>query len=81
MTDDRAVAPGGVGWVASVTIDAADPMALAKFWSELLGLAVRPRDGRFVTLQHPPTGAPPAINLRALATRCPAVPCSVLSPQ
>jgi predicted enzyme related to lactoylglutathione lyase len=52
------IAPGGVGWVASVTIDAVDPEALARFWSGLLGLAVRPRGGTFVALQRPPAGAP-----------------------
>jgi predicted enzyme related to lactoylglutathione lyase len=58
MSDESALAPGGVGWVASVTFDATDPVALAKFWSELLGLAVRPRRGRFVALRRPPCGAP-----------------------
>jgi predicted enzyme related to lactoylglutathione lyase len=52
------MAPAGVGWVASVTIDADDPEALAQFWSALLGLTVRPRQGRFVALQRPPSGAP-----------------------
>lgn len=41
-----------------MTIDAIDPEALARFWAELLGLAVRPREGRFVALRRPPTGAP-----------------------
>ena len=50
--------PGGVGWVSSVTIDALDPEALARFWSALLGLPVRPRTSRFVALQRPPSGAP-----------------------
>jgi predicted enzyme related to lactoylglutathione lyase len=58
MTDDRRVAAGGVGWVASVTIDAVEPVALARFWSDLLGLAVRPRESRFVALRRPPAGAP-----------------------
>jgi catechol 2,3-dioxygenase-like lactoylglutathione lyase family enzyme len=58
MSGDLPIAPGGVGWVASVTIDAIDPEALARFWAELLGLAVRPREGRFVALRRPPTGAP-----------------------
>ena len=58
MTGDQSIAPGGVGWVASVTIDAADPEALARFWAGLLGLAVRPRESRFVALQRPPAGAP-----------------------
>ncbi len=58
MTGDPSIASGGVGWVASVTIDAADPEALATFWAGLLGLAVRPREGRFVALQRPPAGAP-----------------------
>ena len=44
--------------MASVTIDAADPEGLARFWSALLGLPVRPREGRFVALQRPPAGAP-----------------------
>jgi predicted enzyme related to lactoylglutathione lyase len=58
MTDDARTAPGGVGWVASITIDARDPEALAGFWSRLLGLAVRPRESRFVALERPPAGAP-----------------------
>ena len=58
MTDERAIAPGGVGWVASVTIDAAEPEGLARFWADLLGLRVRPREGTFVALQRPPAGAP-----------------------
>jgi catechol 2,3-dioxygenase-like lactoylglutathione lyase family enzyme len=58
MANDRRISPGGVGWVASVTIDAVDPEALARFWAELLGLAVRPRHGRFVALRRPPAGAP-----------------------
>jgi catechol 2,3-dioxygenase-like lactoylglutathione lyase family enzyme len=58
MTGARPIAPGGVGWVASVTFDALDPEALARFWAALLGLTVRPREGRFVALQRPPAGAP-----------------------
>jgi predicted enzyme related to lactoylglutathione lyase len=58
MTDDRSMAPGGIGWISSVTIDAVDPETLAHFWSRLLGLAVRPRQSRFVALQRPPAGAP-----------------------
>jgi predicted enzyme related to lactoylglutathione lyase len=58
MTDERAIAPGGIGWVASVTIDAAEPEVLARFWADLLGLSVRPREGTFVALQRPPAGAP-----------------------
>jgi predicted enzyme related to lactoylglutathione lyase len=58
MAGEQPIAPGGVGWVASVTIDATDPEALARFWAELLGLAVRPREGRFVALQRPPADAP-----------------------
>jgi pimeloyl-ACP methyl ester carboxylesterase/predicted enzyme related to lactoylglutathione lyase len=53
-----AIAPGGIGWVASVTIDAVDPVRLARFWAALLGLVVRPREGTFVALQRPPLGAP-----------------------
>lgn len=52
------MAPGGIGWVSSVTIDALDPEMLARFCSRLLGLAVRPRQGRFVAFQRPPAGAP-----------------------
>ena len=44
--------------MSSVTIDAADPEALARFWSALLGLTVRPQQGRFVALEGPPAGAP-----------------------
>ena len=58
MAGEQPIASAGVGWVASVTIDAADPEGLARFWAELLGLAVRPREGRFVALQRPPAGAP-----------------------
>jgi predicted enzyme related to lactoylglutathione lyase len=58
MSSEQTIAPGGVGWVASVTIDATDPEALARFWADLLGLVVRPREGRFVALQRPPAGAP-----------------------
>jgi predicted enzyme related to lactoylglutathione lyase len=58
VNSDPNIAPGGVGWVASVTIDAGDPEALARFWAGLLGLTVRPREGTFVALQRPPSGAP-----------------------
>ncbi len=58
MAGDQLIAAGGVGWVASVTFDAVDPEALAGFWAGLLGLTVRPREGRFVALQRPPAGAP-----------------------
>jgi predicted enzyme related to lactoylglutathione lyase len=58
VADDRGIAPGGVGWVASVTIDALDPVSLAEFWAALLGLRVRPRAGTFVALQRPPSGNP-----------------------
>jgi predicted enzyme related to lactoylglutathione lyase len=46
------------GWVSSVTIDCADPESLARFWSDLLGLAVRPRTSRYVALERPPAGVP-----------------------
>jgi predicted enzyme related to lactoylglutathione lyase len=58
LTDYPEIAPGGVGWVASVTIDAADPERLAQFWAALLGLTVRPRKGTFVALHRPPAGGP-----------------------
>jgi predicted enzyme related to lactoylglutathione lyase len=41
-----------------VTIDAVDPVRLARFWAALLGLVMRPREGTFVALQRPPLGAP-----------------------
>ena len=46
------------GWVTSVTIDCADPEALAQFWGRLLGLPVCPRRSRYVALRRPPTTTP-----------------------
>jgi catechol 2,3-dioxygenase-like lactoylglutathione lyase family enzyme len=51
-------APAGTGWVTSVTIDCADPEALARFWGRLLGLEVCPRRSRYVALHRPPTETP-----------------------
>lgn len=51
-------APGATGWVTSVTIDCADPQALAGFWGRLLGLEVRPRRSRYVALRRPPNLTP-----------------------
>ncbi len=45
-------------WVTSVTIDCADPERLARFWADLLGLRVRPRESRYVALTRPPAGTP-----------------------
>ena len=45
-------------WVTSVTIDCADPLRLARFWADLLGLQVRPRESRYVALTRPATGTP-----------------------
>jgi catechol-2,3-dioxygenase len=45
-------------WVTSVTIDCHDPESLASFWSQLLGLEVCPRHGRYVALARPPTLTP-----------------------
>jgi catechol 2,3-dioxygenase-like lactoylglutathione lyase family enzyme len=45
-------------WVTSVTIDCADPQRLARFWADLLGLRVRPRESRYVALTRPATGTP-----------------------
>jgi catechol 2,3-dioxygenase-like lactoylglutathione lyase family enzyme len=48
----------GEAWVTSVTIDCADPQRLARFWADLLGLQVRPRESRYVALTRPATGTP-----------------------
>jgi predicted enzyme related to lactoylglutathione lyase len=48
----------GEAWVTSVTIDCADPVRLARFWADLLGLQVRPRESRYVALTRPVTGTP-----------------------
>lgn len=48
----------GSGWVTSVTIDCADPVRLAGFWADLLGLEVCPRQSRYVALGRPAGGAP-----------------------
>ena len=48
----------GEAWVTSVTIDCADPVRLARFWADLLGLEVRPRESRYVALTRPATGTP-----------------------
>jgi len=45
-------------WVTSVVIDCADPERLARFWADLLGLRVRPREGRYVALTRPASGTP-----------------------
>ena len=45
-------------WVTSVTIDCADPLRLARFWADLLGLRVRLRESRYVALTRPPTVTP-----------------------
>jgi catechol 2,3-dioxygenase-like lactoylglutathione lyase family enzyme len=45
-------------WVTSVTIDCADPQRLARFWADLLGLRVRPRESQYVALTRPATGTP-----------------------
>jgi predicted enzyme related to lactoylglutathione lyase len=50
--------PGATGWVTSVTVDCADPQALAGFWGRLLGLEVCPRRSRYVALPRPPTATP-----------------------
>jgi len=44
--------------VTSVVVDCADPEALAAFWGQLLGLAVRPRTSRYVALARPPARTP-----------------------
>ncbi|MEU8610764.1 VOC family protein [Actinoplanes sp. NPDC048791] len=41
-----------------MTIDCADPVRLARFWADLLGLQVRPRESRYVALTRPATGTP-----------------------
>jgi catechol 2,3-dioxygenase-like lactoylglutathione lyase family enzyme len=48
----------GDAWVTSVVIDCADPERLARFWADLLGLRVRPRESRYVALTRPPAGTP-----------------------
>jgi hypothetical protein len=45
-------------WITSVVVDCVDPEALASFWSQLLGLDVRPRTSRYVALARPPRQTP-----------------------
>jgi catechol-2,3-dioxygenase len=54
----RRAAVTDAAWVTSVTVDCADPEGLARFWAALLGLRVRPREGRYVALTRPGTGTP-----------------------
>ncbi len=44
-----------IGWVI---IDCADPDAVSRFWSSLLGWPVKSRKGPYVFLERPPNGGP-----------------------
>ncbi|MFJ6777588.1 VOC family protein, partial [Kitasatospora sp. NPDC091257] len=52
--------PGDTGFarLAMVTIDCADPVALASFYGELLGWETRHADERFAILDNPEGGSP-----------------------
>lgn len=44
--------------IGMVTIDCADPKALARFWVDVLGTAVQFDAGEFIMLGPPPAGGP-----------------------
>ena len=48
--------PAPLGWIREIVLDAADPAALASFWSDLLGGEPTEWYEGWVTLEPPPHG-------------------------